>query len=106
VAEERPAPASSAENPNVKPIYFDFDKYEIRSADASILETDAAWLKNNDVLVLIGASATKSDLEALGVTADRMSTVSYGKERPVCGEHTAECWALNRRAHIVVKPRG
>jgi peptidoglycan-associated lipoprotein len=125
VADERPAPASFAENANVKPIYFDFDKYEIRPGDAQVLETDAAWLMANDVLVLIEgqcdergtdeynlalgdrrARATKSYLAALGIPADRMTTVSYGKERPVCSEHTEECWALNRRAHIVVKPRG
>jgi peptidoglycan-associated lipoprotein len=35
-----------------------------------------------------------------------MSSVSYGKKRPVCTEHTEACWALNRRAHIFVKPRG
>ena len=52
------------------------------------------------------AQATLSDLVALGIAADRISTVSYGKERPVCAEHTEACWALNRRAHIVVKPRG
>ena len=45
-------------------------------------------------------------LVAQGIAADRMSTVSYGKDRPVCTEHTEACWALNRRAHIVVKPRG
>ena len=45
-------------------------------------------------------------LVALGVKADRISTVSYGKERPVCTEHAEECWALNRRAHMLVKPRG
>jgi peptidoglycan-associated lipoprotein len=45
-------------------------------------------------------------LVALGVAADRMSTVSYGKERPVCTGHNEECWALNRKAHIVVRPRG
>jgi len=52
------------------------------------------------------ARATMNYLVALGVAADRLSTVSYGKERPVCVEHSEECWALNRRAHIVVRPRG
>ena len=45
-------------------------------------------------------------LAALGIAPNRMSTVGYGKERPVCTEHGEACWALNRRAHIVVKPRG
>ena len=43
---------------------------------------------------------------ALGISGNRMTTVSYGKERPVCTEHSEACWALNRRAHILVKPRG
>ena len=125
VVAQRPEPATFTENADVKPIYFDFDRYEIRPGDAKILEADAAWLKANDVLILIEgqcdergtdeynlalgerrARATLNYLAALGIAADRMSTVSYGKERPLCTEHTEACWALNRRAHIVVKPRG
>ena len=125
VVVERPQPATFAENPDVKSIYFDFDRYDIRPGDATILESDAAWLRTRDVLILIEgqcdergtdeynlalgdkrARATMNHLAALGIAADRMSTVSYGKERPVCAQHTEACWAMNRRAHIVVKPRG
>ena len=125
VVVERPAPATFAENPGVERIYFDFDRYEIRPGDARTLEADAAWLKTNDVQILIEgqcdergtdeynlalgdrrARATKNHLVALGIAGDRISTVSYGKERPVCTEQSEACWALNRRAHIVVKPRG
>ena len=125
VVAARPQPATFGENADVKPVYFDFDRYEIRPGDAKTLEADAAWLKTHDVLILIEgqcdergteeynmalgdrrAQATLSYLVALGIAADRISTVSYGKERPVCAEHTEACWALNRRAHIVVKPRG
>ena len=49
---ERPAPATFVENANVKPIYFDFDRYDIRPEDARTLEADAAWLKSNKVLIL------------------------------------------------------
>ena len=122
---QRPNPATFAENANVKTIYFDFDRYEIRPGDATTLEADAAWLKTNDVLILIEgqcdergtgeynlalgdrrARAAMNYLVSLGVRAVRISTVSYGKERPVCTEHTEACWALNRRAHVLVKPRG
>ena len=121
----RPEPATFAENDNVKTIYFDFDRYDIRPGDAKTLEADAAWLKTHDVLILIEgqcdergtaeynlalgdrrARAALNHLVALGIAADRISTVSYGKERPVCDAHDESCWALNRRAHIVVKPRG
>src|SRR5207302_929930 len=50
---QRPNPATFAENANVKPIYFDFDRYEIRPGDATTLDGDAAWLKTNDLLILI-----------------------------------------------------
>jgi peptidoglycan-associated lipoprotein len=122
---QRPEPSTFAENDNVKTIYFDFDRYDIRPGDAKTLEADAAWLKTNDVLILIEgqcdergtveynlalgdrrARAAMNGLVALGIAADRISTVSYGKERPVCDAHDESCWALNRRAHIVIKPRG
>ncbi len=125
IVARRPEPATFAENDNVKTIYFDFDRYDIRPGDAKTLEADAAWLKTHDVLILIEgqcdergtaeynlalgdrrARAAMNHLVALGIAADRISTVSYGKERPVCDAHDESCWALNRRAHIVVKARG
>ena len=121
VVGERPV----TDNANVSPIYFDFDRYDVRPGDAKTLQSDAAWLKTNDMLILIEgqgdergtdeynlalgdrrARATMTYLAALGIAADRISTVSYGKERPLCTEHSEACWAINRRAHIVVKPRG
>ena len=44
-------------------------------------------------------------LVSRGIQAERMTTLSYGKERPVCQEHTEACWAKNRRAHFLVKAR-
>ncbi len=125
IVAERPEPAAFSDNRNVKPIYFDFDRYDIRPTDAQVLEVDAAWLKTNDMLILVEgqcdergtaeynlalgdrrAQAAKNYLVALGIPAGRIGTVSYGKERPVCTEHSEDCWAANRRAHLVVKPRG
>jgi peptidoglycan-associated lipoprotein len=121
----RPQPSAFAEDGHLQPIYFDFDRYEIRPGDARTLEADAAWLKTNDTVILIEgqcdergsaeynialgdrrAGATRNYLVAQGIAPSRISTVSYGKERPVCTEHTEACWAANRRAHLVVKPRG
>ncbi len=109
----------------MKTIYFDFDQYDIRPGDAKTLEADAAWLKTNDILILIEgqcdergtieynlalgdrrARTAMDYLVSLGIQAGRISTVSYGKERPVCTEHNEACWGLNRRAHVLVKPRG
>jgi peptidoglycan-associated lipoprotein len=44
-------------------------------------------------------------LVSLGIDAGRMSTISYGEERPVCTESSESCWQQNRRAHFVVRPR-
>lgn len=51
------------------------------------------------------ANAVKSYLGSLGVGTDRMRTLSYGSERPVCTEHDESCWSQNRRAHMVITGR-
>jgi peptidoglycan-associated lipoprotein len=103
-----------------KDINFDFDKYNIRSGDAEMLKQNADWFKANagkkvriegncdergtiEYNLVLGqkrADSTKNFLATLGIDANLMETVSYGKERPLCGEHNEECWAKNRRAHF------
>ena len=119
-----PAPSEFRATDNLKDVFFDFDKYDVRPNDAKILDTNAAWLKSNDNLVLIEghcdergtneynlalgerrAKATMNYLVAQGVQASRITIISYGKERPTCTEHTESCWAQNRRAHFLVKAR-
>ena len=119
-----PAPSEFSENANLKDVFFDFDKYDIRSGDARILDSNAAWLKSNNNLVLIEghcdergtneynlalgerrAKSTMNYLVAQGVQASRITIISYGKERPTCTEHSEDCWAKNRRAHFLVKAR-
>ena len=108
----------------LKDVFFDFDKYDIRPGDGKILDANAAWLKSNDNLVLIEghcdergtneynlalgerrAKSTMNYLVSQGIQASRITIISYGEERPVCTEKTEECWAKNRRAHFLVKPR-
>jgi peptidoglycan-associated lipoprotein len=48
------------------------------------------------------AQAAKEYLQTLGIAGDRMSTISYGKELPLCTEHTEDCWTENRRDHFAV----
>jgi len=119
-----PAPARDfTANDNVRAIYFDFDKSEIRSGDAKILESNAAWLKVNpgQLLMIEGhgdergtneynlalgdrrARATMNYLAAQGVKADRISVVSYGAERASCTAHNEGCWSQNRRSQFLVK---
>jgi len=107
----------------LRDVHFDFDKYEIRPGDAQVLDGNAKWLKANPrVLILIEghcdergtneynlalgerrAKATMSYLVSQGIQANRVSLISYGKERPLCAEHNEDCWAKNRRAHFLVK---
>ena len=119
-----PSPSEFRETTNLKDVFFDFDRYDIRSTDAQVLDTNAAWLKTNDNLVLIEghcdergtnecnlalgerrAKATMNYLVGQGVQANRITIISYGKERPTCTEHSEACWAKNRRAHFLVKAR-
>jgi peptidoglycan-associated lipoprotein len=103
-------------------IHFDFDRSDIREGDRQILAKNAEVLKKFDFLKLsveghcdergsveynlaLGerrAKAAYDYLASLGVAADRMKTVSYGKEVPLCQQSTEECWARNRRAHFTV----
>lgn len=123
-AAARPRPGDYRAVPELKDIYFDFDRYDIRPGDAAVLDANAAWLRENDVLVLIEghadergtnaynlalgerrARAAMNYLVARGVAAARLAIISYGEERPVCTAHEEACWARNRRAHFLVRPR-
>ena len=106
----------------LKDIHFDFDKYDIRRADEAILKENAVFLKNNPKMkvqieghcdergtveynLALGerrANNTKKFLVTLGIPSDRISAISYGKEKPLEKGHDEEAWARNRRAHIVV----
>jgi peptidoglycan-associated lipoprotein len=121
----RPSPKEFTAIPELKPIYFDFDRYDIRPADAKVLDANAQWLKSNAAqLVLIEghcdergtneynlalgerrAKSTMNYLVSQGVQASRITIISYGEERPVCTQHNEECWSKNRRAQFLVKPR-
>ena len=105
-----------------KDIHFDFDKYDIRREDEGILRENASWLKKNPKMKIqieghcdergtgeynlaLGerrANNTKKYLVSLGINSDRISTISFGEEKPLDPGHSEEAWAKNRRAHIVV----
>jgi peptidoglycan-associated lipoprotein len=111
---------------NVKDAFFDFDKSELRQDARDVLTKDAEFLRSypqvrisieghcdergseeyNLGLGQRRAEAAKNFLISLGITSDRMTTVSWGKEHPFCTEHSEECWAQNRRAHIVMVQTG
>ncbi len=98
-------------------IYFDFDKSEIKPEAKAVLEKKAAWLRanssykvkiegncddrgTNEYNLALGdrrAKAAQKYLNALGISMDRMSTISYGEEKPMCTEKNEKCWSQNRR---------
>ncbi len=106
----------------LKPVFFDYDSAEVSVDAQHVLESDADVLKKNGswVITIEGhcdergtaeynlalgerrAVAARSYLMSLGVAADRLRTVSYGKEFPFDPAHTEAAWAKNRRAHFVV----
>jgi len=106
----------------LKSVNFDFDKFALTAAAKTILKKNAEWLKKNkDVTVQIEghcdskgtieynvalgekrANTVQKYLKAVGIAAGRLSTISYGKERPLCVEETDACWAKNRRANFIL----
>jgi peptidoglycan-associated lipoprotein len=103
-------------------IHFDYDAFTITPQDGEIMKTNAAWLKSHlgtrvqveghcddrgseEYNIALGARRAqtgKDYLATLGVASDRISTISYGKELPLCHEENENCWAQNRRDHFVV----
>ena len=104
-------------------IHFDFDRADLRPDAVDVLHGHATWLKDNaDVAVLIEghcdekgtaeynvalgerrAKSVRDYLTASGIASDRITTVSYGKERKACADGTRDCHELNRRAEFRVK---
>ena len=103
-------------------IHFVFDRADIRDEDRAVLSKNAEALKKyfqlritveghcdergtveyNLALGERRAKAAYDYLVSLGVPADRMKTVSYGKEIPLCRESSEDCWGRNRRGHFTV----
>lgn len=103
-------------------IYFDNDQFNVDSVDAAALQTQAQYLMQyanlvatieghadergtRDYNLALGerrANSAKNYLVGLGVPADRLRTVSYGKERPVAMGSSEQAWSQNRRAVTVI----
>jgi peptidoglycan-associated lipoprotein len=106
---------------NVKDIFFDYDKYDVRADQQGALQADAQFLQQhpniritveghcdergsteyNLALGTNRADSVKNALIQAGVSGDRIKTFSYGKEKPFCTESNESCWQQNRRAHFV-----
>jgi peptidoglycan-associated lipoprotein len=106
----------------LKDIHFDFDKYDIRPSDVEILKENAAVLNKfpkvkiqveghcdergtSEYNLALGerrANNAKKYLISFGIDKNRISTISYGKEKPLDPGHNEEAWAKNRRAHFII----
>ncbi|OFW11011.1 MAG: peptidoglycan-associated lipoprotein, partial [Acidobacteria bacterium RIFCSPLOWO2_12_FULL_59_11] len=105
----------------VQDAFFDFDKSDIRSDARDALTRSAEFFRANPNVTIrlegycdergsieynlgLGdrrANSAKDFLVSLGISSERLTTISYGKERPFCTESTEDCWQQNRRAHLV-----
>jgi len=120
------APPSSATEEDlfgqtVKDVYFDYDKSDLRPDQQTAIQSDAQFLNQHSNInftveghcdsrgsteynLALGdqrASSVKNALVAAGVSASRIKTISYGKEKPFCMEENEACWQQNRRGHFV-----
>lgn len=114
------APATMSQalfDQNVKPVFFDYDSYDIRAdAESTIAQTAAFLQMHPDVKVLVAgycdergseeynlalgqnrANSAKNALVKAGISTSRLRTISYGKEKQFCSEHNEACWQQNRR---------
>jgi peptidoglycan-associated lipoprotein len=106
---------------SMQDVYFNYDSYDVSQQYQQALQADARFLQQHPNIkftieghcdergsteynLALGdnrANATKQALVSLGIPANRIRTISYGKEKPFCTESTESCWAQNRRAHFV-----
>jgi len=114
---ERAAPAAAG----LQAIYFDFDRSFVRDDAKATMKANAEWLKANPKMKVriegncdergtkeynqaLGqrrAASAKKYLTDMGISAKRISLISYGKEKPVCTESTEGCWQKNRRDDLI-----
>jgi peptidoglycan-associated lipoprotein len=119
--EEKAREASAKSEAGLQPIYFDFDKSFVRDDAKAVMKANADYLKANpQVKVRIEgncdergtieynqalgqrrATSAKKYLTDMGISAKRISLISYGKEKPLCNQSTEDCWQKNRRDDFV-----
>ncbi len=110
------------EESKLENVYFDYDKSDLRADTRDILKSNAEWVKANpgtkiqieghcdergteEYNLALGerrANSVKNYLVSLGISAERLFTISYGEELPEDPRHVEEAWAKNRRAHFLV----
>lgn len=107
---------------NVKDVFFDYDKSNIRPDEVSATQGDGSFLQQHPAIkvlveghcddrgsdeynIALGASRAESVKQSLlqqGISADRIKTISYGKEKPFCSQDNESCWQQNRVSHLAI----
>jgi len=120
-----PAAAASVQETSFETVYFDFDKSDIRQDGRDVLKKNADVIQKGKAGIKVQiagncdergsaeynlalgerrAKAAQQYLTTLGVAADRLSIISYGKEKPAVDGHDEAAWAKNRRDDFVIVP--
>ena len=121
--EEIRAEQAASAAAGLRDVFFGYDSWTISDDQRQALNRDADWMRSNAsamvkveghcdergtsaynlVLGEKRAKAVRNYLVELGISANRLSVVSYGKERPSCLDHAESCYQQNRRGHLAVK---
>lgn len=122
-AQQQKKPKAAKAKATLQRIHFDFDRSFIKSEYEPVLKGNADWMRSNsntnvtieghcdergsiEYNIALGdrrANSAKSYMMNLGITASRLSTISYGEERPLCTQHNESCWWQNRRDEFVAR---
>ena len=107
---------------NIKDVFFDYDKSNVRPDEAPTAQGDASFLQlhpkikilveghcddrgSDEYNIALGASRAESVKQSLlqhGISPDRIKTISYGKEKPFCTQDNEACWHQNRVGHLAI----
>jgi peptidoglycan-associated lipoprotein len=118
---EAAAREAAMKSVSLEPVFFDFDQWSVREDQKEVMAKNSQWLKSNpnvkvrleghcdergtaEYNLALGqkrAEGVKSFLEGMGISSQRMATVSYGEERPLDPAHNEAAWTKNRRVDIV-----
>lgn len=122
--DEMRAEQSATSAAGLRDVFFGYDSWTISDEGRQALSRDAEWLRANPavqvkveghcdergsstynlILAEKRSKSVRNYLMELGVPRERVTVVSYGKERPFCKDRSEACYQQNRRGHLVVKP--
>ncbi len=120
-SQAQPQSTATTGAPAERSVYYDFDSYVIKSQYQPLIQAHGGYLSNSrnarvtvqgncdergsrEYNLALGqkrADAVRNAMTVLGASKSQIETVSFGKEKPRCTEHSESCWSQNRRADII-----